>query len=99
MVQPAAPVADASFELTPHRGETGGERRVVSVTGGVTDTTITSIPCAGAAGTLYRVGATSSHYRPYVFVQSIRENRNNPASDDVEFWVRPGHVRDIAGPG
>ena len=34
-------------------------------------------------------------YRPYTFLQLIREDRINTASDDVEFWVKPGDVKDI----
>jgi hypothetical protein len=44
------------------------------------------------------VFATTPHYRPYAFVQLIREDRNNTASDDVEFWVQPSAVTDIRAP-
>jgi hypothetical protein len=48
---------------------------------------------------MYRVEFNTPHYRPYTFFQLIREDRENPASDDVEFWVKPGDVKEIAAPG
>jgi hypothetical protein len=71
----------------------------VSLAGPDPDLTITGITCRGGPGTMYRVLATAPHYRPYGFFQLIREFRNNTASDDVEFWVKPGDVTDIRAPG
>jgi hypothetical protein len=59
---------------------------------------VTGITCRGGPGTLYRVTATAAHYRPYAFIQLIEEDRDNTAHDDVEFWVKPGDVKDIRGP-
>ena len=47
---------------------------------------------------MYRVLAEAPHYRPYAFFQLIQEDRDNTASDDVEFWVKPGDVSDIRAP-
>jgi hypothetical protein len=62
------------------------------------DLVITGIECRGGPGTMYRVEFNTPHYRPYTFFQLIREDRENPAADDVEFWVKPGDVRDITAP-
>lgn len=70
----------------------------VSLAGPDRDLTITDITCRGGPGTMYRVLATAPHYRPYGFFQLIQEDRNNTASDDVEFWVKPGDVTDIRAP-
>ncbi len=70
----------------------------VSLAGPDADLTITGITCRGGPGTMYRVLATAPHYRPYGFFQLIREDRNNTASDDVEFWVKPSDVIDIRAP-
>jgi hypothetical protein len=88
------------IELNRLAGEpgTGGDAMDVSVTGSVTDLTITDITCRGGPGTLYRVRASVPHYRPYSFFQLIQEDRSNTASDDVEFWVRPGDVVNIEAP-
>jgi hypothetical protein len=95
------PVRDIDIDLTRLPGEagTGGETMNVSLAGPDTDLTITGITCRGGPGTMYRVLATAPHYRPYAFFQLIREGRNNTASDDVEFWVKPGDVTDIRAPG
>jgi hypothetical protein len=77
---------------------TGGESMTVSLVGPDADLTITGITCRGGVGTTYRVLATTPHYRPYGFFQLIREDRNNTASDDVEFWVKPSAVTGIRGP-
>jgi len=63
------------------------------------DVTITGISCRGGPGTMYRVSASTPHHRVYSFFQLIQENRANPASDDIEFWVKPGDVKDIRAPG
>lgn len=73
----------------------GGENMEVSVTGPVGELTITGIACQTGPGTMYEVRVTSPHYKPYAFFQLIQENRDNPASDDVELWVRPGDVAGI----
>jgi len=70
----------------------------VSLVGPDSDLTITGITCRGGPGTMYRVLAMTPHYRSYGFVQLIREDRNNTASDDVEFWVKPSEVIDIRVP-
>jgi len=44
------------------------------------------------------VFAEAEHYRRYGFFQRIQEDRVNTASDAVEFWVKPGDVRDINAP-
>jgi hypothetical protein len=86
--------------LTRLQGEpgAGGESSEVSVSGSVTDLTITGIACRTGPGTMYRVVASVPHYRSYGFFQLIQENRENTASDDVEFWIKPGDVTDIRGP-
>lgn len=85
-------------DLQPVTGEpgTGGEPRTVNV-GKVQDLTITGIPCRDCIGTLYKVIAFAPHYRPYGFLQLIKP-RKNGASDNVEFWVKPGDVRKIGAP-
>ena len=77
---------------------TGGENVDVSLATPDKDLEITHIPCRGGIGTRYRVTASAPHYRPYAFFQLIQEDRLNPASDDVEFWVKPGDVTDIDAP-
>jgi hypothetical protein len=91
-------------EIEMHRvsGEpgTGGEAMEVSVNmGSDTDLTITGITCRGGPGTIYRIVVSASHYRDYSFFQLIRENVVNTASDDVEFWVKPGDVSEIRASG
>lgn len=74
----------------------GGEPMRVSFhAGSETDFLITGLPCRGGPGTTYRVEATLANHRTYSFFQSIQEGIANSASDDIEFWVRPGDVRDI----
>jgi hypothetical protein len=94
------PVRDIDIDLTRLPGEagTGGETMSVSLAGPDPDLTITGITCRGGPGTMYRVLATAPHYRPYGFFQLIREGRHNTASDDVEFWVKPGDVTDVRAP-
>jgi hypothetical protein len=89
------------IELSRFSGEpgTGGEPMELSVSlGSSTDLTITGITCRGGPGTIYRLSASAPHYRDYSFFQLIRENIVNTASDDVEFWVKPGDVKDILAP-
>lgn len=95
-----SPVRDIDVDLTRVSGEpgTGGDSFEVSLAGPTPNLTITGISCRGGPGTMYRVLATADHYRPYGFFQLIREDRNNTASDDVEFWVKPGDVTDIRAP-
>lgn len=77
----------------------GGEGLEVSLKmGKQLDALITHIPCRGGPGTMYRVFASTPHYRPYSFFQLIREDLVNPAADDIEFWVKPGDVKDIRAP-
>ena len=94
------PVRNISVELLRFSGEpgTGGETMHVTLAGPDPNLTITGITCRGGVGTMYRVFAEAAHYRPYGFFQRIQENRVNTASDDVEFWVKPGDVREIKAP-
>ena len=88
------------IEFTRLAGEpgTGGANSTVTCPRGVTDLTVEHISCRGGVGTLYRASASTEHFRRYQFIQQIREDRANPASDDVELWVRPDHVRDLKAP-
>jgi len=92
-----AAVRDIEVDLNRMSGEagTGGESLSVSLVGPDPDLTITGITCRGGPGTMYQVTAMAEHYRPYAFFQLIQEDRLNTASDDVEFWVKPGDVKDI----
>jgi len=94
------PVRDISIELSRFSGEpgTGGETMHVTLAGPDPDLTINRITCRGGIGTMYKVFAEAEHYRPYGFFQRIQEDRINTASDDVEFWVKPGDVKDIKAP-
>jgi hypothetical protein len=93
-------VPDIEIDLNRLSGPpgAGGEALTVSLAGPAEELTITAITCREGPGTMYRVLATADHYRPYGFFQLIQENRNNTASDDVEFWVKPGDVTDIRAP-
>jgi hypothetical protein len=95
-----APVRDIYVELTRKAGElgTGAQTAHVSLAGPDTDLTITGIACRSGLGSMYRVLATTPHYRPYSFFQLIQEDRVNTAADDVEFWVKPGDVTDVRAP-
>ena len=97
------PVRDrVEIEMQRVSGEpgTGGEAMELSVKmGSDTDLTITGITCRGGPGTMYRIAVSAPHYRDYSFFQLIQENVVNTASDDVEFWVKPGDVSEIRGPG
>lgn len=88
------------MEFTRFSGETGtgGASSTVTSPRGVIDLTVGRIACRGGVGTLYRVAASTEHFKRYQFIQQIREARVNPASDDVELWVKPDHVRDIKAP-
>lgn len=94
------PVRNISVDFSRFPGEpgTGGETLQVTLAGPDPDLTITGITCRGGIGTMYRVFAHAEHYRPYGFFQRIQEDRLNTASDDVEFWVKPGDVQDIKAP-
>src|SRR5215204_3963117 len=94
------PVRNISIEFLPFSGEpgTGGETMHVTLAGPDPNLTIGGITCRGGIGTMYRVFAEAEHYRPYGFFQRIQEDQVNTASDDVEFWVKPGDVRDIKAP-
>jgi hypothetical protein len=76
----------------------GGQNMIVRVNGPVGALTITGIACQAGPGTMYEVRASTPHHRKYAFFQLIQEDRDNTASDDVEFWVRPGDVKDIKAP-
>jgi hypothetical protein len=94
------PVRNISVELLRFSGEpgTGGETMHVTLVGPDPDLTINGITCRGGIGTMYQVFAEAEHYRPYGFFQLIQEDRVNTASDQVEFWVKPGDVKDIKAP-
>ncbi len=94
------PVRNISVELLRFAGEpgTGGETQHVTLASPDPDLTISGITCRGGIGTMYRVFAEAEHYRRYGFFQRIQEDRVNTASDDVEFWVKPGEVQDIKAP-
>ncbi len=94
------PVRNIYVELSRFAGEpgTGGETMHVSLVGPDPDLLISGITCRGGIGTMYRMFAEANHYRPYGFFQLIQEDRVNTASDDVEFWVKPGDVTDIRAP-
>ena len=94
------PVRNISVEFLRFSGEpgTGGETMHVTLAGPDPDLTINGITCRGGIGTMYKVFAEAEHYRPYGFFQRIQEDRINTASDDVEFWVKPGDVKDIKAP-
>jgi hypothetical protein len=89
------------MEFQPFSGElgTGGETMEVSFkTARASEIQVTGITCRGGPGTMYRVSASTPHYRVYSFFQLIQEDSVNPASDDIEFWIRPQDVADIRAP-
>lgn len=94
------PVRNIEIQLSRFPGEpgTGGERMHVSLVGPDSDLEITGITCRGGAGTMYEISADADHYRTYGFFQLVQEDRVNTASDNVEFWVKPGDVKDIRAP-
>ena len=94
------PVPDISVEFSRFSGEpgTGGETMHVTLAAADPDLRINGITCRGGVGTMYRVLAEAENYRPYAFFQRIQEDRVNTASDQVEFWVKPGDVKDILAP-
>lgn len=91
-------VPGITIDLEPVSGEpgSGGEARRVNV-GRVQDLTITGIPCREGPGTMYKLTASAPHYRRYAFFQLIKAKKNT-ASDDVEFWIKPGDVKGIEAP-
>jgi hypothetical protein len=94
------PVRNVDVELSPFAGDpgAGGETMHVSLVGPDDDLQITGITCRGGIGTMFRVSAEAEHYRRYQFFQLVKEDHTNTASDDVEFWVKPGDVQDIKAP-
>jgi hypothetical protein len=77
----------------------GGEPMEVALNmGRETDAIISGLLCKGGLGTMYRVSASTPHYRDYSFFQTIVENTVNMASDDVEFWIKPGDVKNVVAP-
>ena len=94
------PVRNIAIEFERFSGDpgTGGESMQVTLAGPDPDLLITGITCRGGIGTMYQVSAEAEHYRRYGFFQLIQEDRVNTASDGVEFWVKPGDVRDIKAP-
>jgi len=97
-----APLKDkVEIDFRPFSGDlgAGGEGMEVSVNmGREIDAIISALPCRGGVGTMYRVSASTPHYRDYSFFQTITENTVNMASDDVEFWIKPGDIKDIVAP-
>jgi hypothetical protein len=89
---------DIDFRRVSGSPGAGGENMEVSVAGPVGRLTITGIACQTGPGTMYEVRACMGHHRKYAFFQLIQEDRDNTASDDVEFWVKPGDVKDIQAP-
>jgi len=89
---------DIKLTRLPGDAGAGGEPMEVTVMGSGTELTITGIVCRGGPGTMYRVFASAPHFRPYTFFQLVQEDRDNTASDNVEFWVRPGDVANIRAP-
>ena len=77
----------------------GGENMVVKVNGPVGALTITGIACQTGPGTMYELRASTPNHKKYAFFQLIQEDRDNVASDAVEFWVKPGDVKGIQAPG
>ena len=77
----------------------GGESMEVAINMGMeTEAIVSGLPCRGGPGTMYRVSVSAPHHRDYSFFQLVLENTVNTASDDVEFWVKPGDVTDIQAP-
>lgn len=89
---------EIELRRVPGANGAGGQNMEVSVNGPVGTLTITGVPCQPGPGTLYEVRASTPHCRRYAFYQLIRENRDNTASDDVEFWVKAGDVAGIHAP-
>jgi hypothetical protein len=97
----AALNAKVELDFTRMSGDlgVGGDGMEVSINmGSETDAIISNLSCRGGPGTMYRLSAWAPHYRDYSFFQLIVEDTVNPASDDVEFWVKPGDVKDILAP-
>lgn len=91
---------ELDFDRTSGDMGAGGEGMEVSVNMGTeTDVIISNLTCRGGPGTMYRLAASTPHHRHYSFFQLIVENTVNPASDDVEFWVKPGDVTGIRAAG
>lgn len=89
------------IDLKPVDGDTGagGTHMGVGVNmGKSTDLHITGIECRGGVATSYGVLVQAPHRKPYRFFQPIREDRVNPASDDVELWIEPNEVKNITAP-
>ena len=88
----AALNAKVELDFTRMSGDlgVGGDGMEVSINmGSETDAIISNLSCRGGPGTMYRLSASAPHYRDYSFFQLIVEDTVNPASDDVEFWVKP----------
>jgi len=97
-----APInAKVEIEFARFSGDlgAGGDSMEVAIRMGMeTEAIISGLPCRGGRGTMYRVSASAPHHRDYSFFQLVVENTVNSASDDVEFWVKPGDVTDILAP-
>ena len=91
---------EVDLKPIPGNAGAGGERMEVAVNmGDSKELHITGIACSGGTATVYQVSLSAAHYRPYGFFQPILENRVNPASEDVAFWLKPGDVKDVSAPG
>ena len=98
--EPVQGRVEVDFSRFPGEAGTGGEAMEVRANLGTdTDLTITGITCRGGPGTIYQVTTSAPHYRDYSFFQLIREKVVTTASDDVQFWVKPGDVKNILAPG
>jgi hypothetical protein len=97
-----APIrATVDIDLLPNTGNlgVGGQGMNASLPmGSSLELTITNIACRGGPGTMYRLLANTPHYRPYAFFQLIQEGTATQAADDIEFWVKPGDVKNIRAP-
>jgi hypothetical protein len=97
--EPVRGRVEISLEPEPGDPGAGGESMTAATNMGASaELTVTKVACRAGPGTLYRVAATAPHYRTYSFFQSIREKRVNTGHDNVEFWVKPGDVRNIRAP-
>ena len=95
---PAKDRVELEFRPVQNSPGNGGELMEVSINGPVSELTVTGIHCQTGFGTLYEVRTETPHYKRYAFLQNILENKTNKASDDSQFWVKPGDVKDIEAP-
>jgi hypothetical protein len=97
--QPLRTRVEVDLKPLPGNPGVGGARMELEVNmGASTELHVTGIACRGGLATMYEVSVAAAHYRRYRFFQPIFEDRINPASEDVAFWVKPGDVADIVAP-